>query len=163
MRLPWNPEDYIFVFTFKQNLKNKLMPNPVIQTIDLGGSTGLAAGHIAGTTNAGFTQQAVVKITDATGAVVAQGTFQGNGENNTPIPLIGGGTVLSYTGAQLPLTLNVQFNYNPNGSFVPNDPSKVIVNTLFDNNSVEVIQMTSEDYVDNDFNDLILTSVTLGH
>lgn len=139
------------------------MANPVTQTIDLGGSTGLSAGHIAGTTNAGYTQQAVVKITDSTGKVVAQGTFEGSGENNTPIPLVGGGTVLSYTGAQLPLTLDVQFNYNPGGGFVPNDPGKVIVNTLFDNNSVEVIQMTSEDYVDNDFNDLILTSVTLAH
>lgn len=139
------------------------MPNPVIQTIDLGGSTGQAAGHIAGTTNAGFTQQAVVKVTDANGTVVAQGTFQGNGENNTPISLTTGGTVLSYSGAQLPLTLNIQFNYDPNGSFMPNDPSKVIVNTLLDTPAVEAIQMTAEDYVDNDFNDLILTSVTISH
>jgi hypothetical protein len=139
------------------------MPNPVNQTIDLSGNTGLAAGHLAGTTNAGFTQQAIVSVTDKNGKVVASGTFQGNGENNTPISLTTGGTVLSFSGAQLPLTLNVQFNYDPNGRFTPNQANKVVVNTLVDTKSLEAIQMTSEDYVDNDFNDLILTCVVLGH
>lgn len=139
------------------------MSNPYTQIIDLTGASGNAAGNIACTCNAGWTQQAIVTVTDSTPSVVASGTFQGNGEGNQPVPLTSGGTVLSYSGALLPLTLNVQFNYDPNGSFQPILSQNVFPTTLFDNNGIEAIQITVEDYVDNDKNDLILTSITMKH
>jgi len=139
------------------------MPNPVIETIDLNGAQGKAAGYIAATTNAGFTQQAVVTVTDSKGNTVASGTFQGNGENNTPMPLTSGGHLLQFSGATIPLTLNIQCSYDPNGTFQPNAPNKVVVNQLVDNPMVETYQVTAEDYVDNDFNDTILTATFIAH
>jgi len=109
------------------------MPNPVIQTIDLDGSSGNAAGYISAVTNAGFTQQAIVTVTDSIGSVVANSTFQGNGEGNTRTPLTSGGYLLSFSGTKLPLTMNVPLNYDPNGSFIPNSPNKVISTQLVDN------------------------------
>lgn len=139
------------------------MPNPANITIDLGDTTGSAAGHIACTTNAGFTQRAKVTVTGSDNHVVATGIFQGKGEKNTRTSLVGGGTVLSFEDAILPVTVNVSLSYDPNGTFEPNVPDKVIVSQLFDTPSAEAYQITSEDSIDNDFNDLIMTIIALKH
>jgi hypothetical protein len=135
------------------------MSNPVIQTINLNGATGNATGFITCQTNAGFTQRAVVTITDATGNTIASGTFQGNGEGGTPTPLTTGAYTLDYTGV-LPFTLNVAFSYNPNGTFYPNDPSKVIESIPYNHKIIEHISIISEDSVDNDYNDIIMDCIT---
>lgn len=137
--------------------------NPVITQIDLNGATGNASGHITCTTNAGFTQQATVTVTDANSKVVASGIFQGKGEHNQVIPVTTGGTVLSFSNAVLPLKLEVECKYDPNGSFVPNAPDKVIMTKPLDTKSVEFVQITSEDWVDDDFNDLIFNCVSVSH
>lgn len=140
------------------------MANPINQIITVEGAPGICAGHIACVANAGYTQQAVVTVTDATGTIVASGTFQGSGEDNAPVPLTSGGTVLSYTDAVLPITLNAQFNYSPDGSkFLPNEPDKVNLVILYNDYFSELLQVTAEDSVDGDFNDIIMTSVTLRH
>lgn len=139
------------------------MPNPVSLTINPGENTGFVTGHITGTTNAGLTHQAKVAVIDATGKVVAHGIFQGEGKNNEPLPLLEGGSVLSYSNARLPLALYVQFNYSNSGSFIQNDPDNVVASQLFDTGKVEVLQMISEDNISNSFNDLVLTSVNIKH
>jgi len=139
------------------------MANPVNLTIDLDGSSGNAAGYISGVTNAGWTQRAVVSVVDANKNPVVNGTFQGKGEKNTPIPLTTGGYLLQFTSAVLPLTVTVTLSYDPNGTFQPNNPDKVISNQLVDNQFVETYQITSEDWVDKDYNDLILTATFIKH
>lgn len=138
------------------------MPNPINQIINLNGAAGKATGFITCQTNAGFTQNVVVSITDATGKVIASGTFQGKGEKATPTPLLppNNGLVLNYSGT-LPLTLNATFSYNPNGQFTPNNPSKVVLSIPYNHKMVEHISIKSEDSVDNDYNDLILDCITL--
>lgn len=143
------------------NTGNKQLIN---QLITVGGAPGTCAGHIACVANAGYTQQAVVTVTDALGTIVASGTFEGSGEGNTPVPLISGGSVLSYTNAVLPVTLNAQFNYSPDGSkFLPNEPDKVSLIILYHDDFSELVQISAEDSVDGDFNDIIMTSVTIRH
>ncbi|MEP1035297.1 hypothetical protein [Ekhidna sp.] len=141
------------------------MSNPVVQSINPSGATNqVATGHISCVTNAGFTQRAEVIVKDADQKVVAQGTFQGKGENNTPAPLQpSGGNVLQYTNAKLPLTLEATFAYDPNGSFENNAPNKVFTTIPFNDHGIEVATILSEDWVDNDFNDLVLRSITVAH
>lgn len=142
------------------------MSNPVNQSINPQGATNtVASGTISCVTNAGFTQRAEVTVTDADGTTVAQGTFQGKGENNTPAPLMSpaSGTVLSFQNAKLPITLAATFAYDPNGSFVNNAANKVFTTIPYNENGIEVITILSEDWVDNDFNDMVLRSVTIAH
>ncbi len=141
------------------------MSNPISQTINpIGATNTVASGTISGITNAGFTQKVSVSITDADGKTVASGTFEGKGENNAPAKLVPeGGTVLTYENAKLPLTLSAEFFYDPNGSFTPNAGNKVFPNIAFNDHGIEVITALSEDWVDNDFNDMILRSTTIAH
>ena len=139
------------------------MPNPANVVIDLANTSGNVTGHIGCVTHAGFTQKADVTLKDSNNKVIAQGTFKGEGEGGLPIPLEGGGTTLSFTEASLPLTLSVSASYDPNGTFLPNDPDKVVVTKPVNTSSTETCQIKSEDSYDGDTNDLILTCVALKH
>lgn len=140
------------------------MANPISQTINpVGGTQPTASGSISCVTNAGYVQKAVVSVVDADGKVVASGTFEGSGENNTPAHIVGGGTTLAYSGAKLPLTLNAEFFYKPGGNFISNAPNKVFLTIPFNDHGVEFITILSEDWVDNDFNDMVLRSTTIAH
>ncbi|NME71591.1 hypothetical protein [Flammeovirga aprica] len=140
------------------------MANPISQPINPKGATNtVATGTISCVTNAMNMQKAVVSVVDADGEVVVSGTFEGSGENNTPAHVVGGGTTLTYSGAKLPLTLNAEFYYNPGGGFVANAPNKVFLAIPLNDHGVEFITILSEDWVDNDFNDMVLRSTTIAH
>ena len=141
------------------------MSNPISQIINpIGATNTVASGTVSCITNAGFTQKVSVSITDTDGNTVASGTFEGKGENNTPAKLVSnGGTVLPYENAKLPLTLNAEFSYDPNGSFIKNAANKVFPNIAFNDHGIEVVTVLSEDYIDHDFNDMILRSTTIAH
>jgi hypothetical protein len=140
------------------------MANPISQIINPIGSTQpVASGTISCVTNAGFTQKVTITVKDSDNEVVASGTFTGKGENNAPAHLPGGGTVLTYENAKLPITLNAEFFYDPNGSFTPNASNKVFPNIAYNDHGIEVITILSEDWIDHDFNDMILRSTTIAH
>jgi hypothetical protein len=139
------------------------MNNPNKISIDLAGASGNASGYITCTVSASYNQKVVVKVTDKNQIVVADGTFEGSGLRNVTLPLQDGKTVLNFDSAELPLTLYYESFYNSGSGYVHNKPDNVLFNQHLDTRAIEALQITSEDWIDNDFNDTILTFVAVSH
>ena len=138
------------------------MSNPVIIPINPNGSPfSPTDGAVKCFTNASFIQKAVVKIFDKNQNVVAEGTFEGSGENNAPAKLLppNEGFILNFLGDEKPLTLEANLFYNSGGGFVPYPADKVSVQETYSELQTEVIVIKAEDSVDHDHNDLILQCV----
>ncbi|MEM7245971.1 MAG: hypothetical protein AAF533_11555 [Acidobacteriota bacterium] len=130
--------------------------NPQTMTVDLGGRTGTADVLIKAEAHAAFRQRVALELKSADGKHQAV-TFNGTGEN-VPMKDGGGADKLYITGWQLPIKIVATYSFSSNGgrSYQNVPDGNVIPKTLVDSPQVQVVQVTTEDFHDNDDNDTYL-------